>query len=174
MKPIPISPNSDYMAGEDGQIYSRTRYAGFGRKEYVDWYALAGHPSNKGYLHISLCHQNKKITKAVSRLVCMSFHGMPNPSNLQVRHLDGKKENNVPKNLKWGTQREQWMDARRHGTSQEGERHWASKLSNNEREHLRWAVKVGLCSRRFAAEVLNMSQASVSYICHGGRCKKHG
>ena len=32
LKPIPVSPNDDYMAGSDGQIYSRTKYKGFGRK----------------------------------------------------------------------------------------------------------------------------------------------
>jgi len=46
LRPIPISPNADYMAGSDGQIYSRTRYKGFGRKEYVDWYPLSGRLPN--------------------------------------------------------------------------------------------------------------------------------
>ena len=41
LRPIPVSPNDDYMAGSDGQIYSRTKYAGFGRKERVD--SRAGH-----------------------------------------------------------------------------------------------------------------------------------
>ena len=167
LRPIPVSPNSDYMAGEDGKIYSRTRYAGFGRKEFVEWYPLRGHQNGKGYLNVSLCHQNKKVTKSVSRLVCMAYHGMPTKESPQVRHLDGDKENNRPENLRWGNQAEQWQDARFHGTSHEGERHWAAKLSNEDRLCLRWAIKMGLCSQRHAARVLRVSQSCVSSIARG-------
>ena len=162
LKAIPVSPNSDYMAGEDGQIYSRTSYAGFGRKDYVDWYPLIGRDAGKGYLIVSLCHQNKKVTKSVHRLVCMAFHGMPNPVTLQVRHLDGSKANNRPENLLWGTQSEQWEDARAHETAHEGERHHASKFSNLERQHIWWAIRKGLCSQRLAARVLGVSPSSLS------------
>src|SRR5690349_17026518 len=104
LSPIPVSPNSDYMAGTDGNIYSRTKYAGFGRKEIVDWYPLAGHSTKKGYQTVSLCHNNVKITKSVHRLICMTFHGMPSSKTMQVRHLDGDPANNRPENLAWGTQ----------------------------------------------------------------------
>lgn len=100
LKAIPVSPNDDYMAGSDGKIYSRTRYAGFGRKEYVDWYALTGHAGKNSYMHISLCHENKKVTKSVHRLICLAFHGLPASPLMQVRHLDGNPTNNSPNNLK--------------------------------------------------------------------------
>lgn len=174
LREIPVSPNSDYMAGSDGRIYSRTKYAGFGAKAYVDWYPLAGHSSGRGYLIVSLCHKNKKVTKSVHRLVCMAFHGMPDPASLQVRHLDGNKQNNAPTNLAWGTQVDQWMDARSHGTSHEGERHWASKFSAVERQSLAWAIQKGLCSQHHAARVLGVSQASVCSILHSEQDKHCG
>ena len=164
LKKIPVSPNNDYRAGSDGQIYSRTLYAGFGVKECVDWYPLKGHIQKKGYQTVSLCHQNEKITASVHRLICMAFHGLPKTKSLQVRHLDGNPKNNKPINLKWGTQAENWQDRRIHGTASVGEKHWASKLSNKEREHLRWAIKKGLCSQRMAAKALGLSQATVSAI----------
>lgn len=164
LKPIPISPNSDYMAGSDGRIYSRTRYKGFGRKDYVDWYALAGHRNAKGYLTVSLCHENKKVTKHVHRLVCMAFHGMPPFRTAQVRHLDGMPENCVPDNLKWGSQQDNWLDRKAHGHGINGEKHHAAKLTDAEREHLRWALRTGLCSQRHAARMLGMSQAAISAI----------
>ena len=71
LKPIPVSPNDDYMAGSDGQIYSRTKYAGFGRKVVVDWYPLKGHATKKGYVTITMSHEGKRVTKAVHRLVCI-------------------------------------------------------------------------------------------------------
>lgn len=166
LKPIPVAPNSDYMAGSDGQIYSRTRYAGFGRKVLVDWYPLAGHRTKKGYRSITMCHENVKVTKNVHRLVCMAFHGMPEVATHQVRHLDGNRENNVPENLCWGTQEENWQDRIAHGNGIAGEKHHAAKLTDKERSHVRWAINNGLCSQRHAARVLGMSQAAMYAIVH--------
>jgi hypothetical protein len=166
LKAIPVSPNDDYMAGSDGHVYSRTKYAGFGRKDRVDWYPLVGHKTAKGYHSISMCHENAKVTKNVHRLICMAFHGMPATESMQVRHLDGNPENNKPENLCWGTQEENWQDRESHGRGNKGERHPASKLTNLERSHLRWAILKGLCSQRNAARTLGMSQASISSICH--------
>lgn len=162
--PIPVSPNSDYMAGDDGQIYSCTHYAGFGRKDRVEWYALKGHQSKKGYSIVSLCHENKKVTKSVHRLICMAFHGMPPKASMQVRHLDGNPENNLPANLMWGTQEENWQDREAHGNGISGERHHAAKLTNKERSHLKWALKMGLCSQRHAGRILGITQSSISHL----------
>lgn len=162
--PIQVSPNSDYMAGSDGHIYSRTKYKGFGKKVYVEWYPLKGAKTRKGYPSVSLCHENKKVTKSVHRLICMAFHGLPTTETMQVRHLDGNPENNVPENLEWGTQYENWEDRKMHGRVNYGEDHHAAKLTNLERDHLRWAIQKGLCSMRQAARALNMSSAAISAI----------
>lgn len=164
LRPIPVSPNDDYMAGSDGQVYSRTRYAGFGRKIRVDWYPLVGHKTKKGYRSITLCHENKKVTKNVHRLICLAFHGFPEVETMQVRHLDGNPDNNQPTNLAWGTQIDNWQDRRAHGRFTVGEKHHASKLTNAEREHLRWAIAKGLCSQKHAARMLGMSQSSIGSI----------
>lgn len=161
---IPGAPNDDYRAGSDGKVYSRTRYKGFGRKEYVDWYPLVGHRNAKGYVTISMSHENRKVTRHVHRLICAAFHGEPEQTTHQVRHLDGNPENNEPSNLRWGTQQENWADRKAHGNGCEGEKHHAAKLTNEERAHIRWAVAKGLCSGRHVARVLGMSQASISAI----------
>lgn len=167
LRPIPVSPNDDYRAGTDGQIYSRTRYAGFGRKDYVDWYPLSGHLKPKGYRSVSLCHNNVKVTKSVHRLVCMAFHGMPPRLTMQVRHLDGNPQNNCPTNLEWGTQEQNWQDRESHGRGMKGEKHHQSKLTDEERSHIRWAVEKGISSRRHIARILGMSQPAISSICRG-------
>ena len=165
LRAIPISPNEDYMAGTDGQIYSRTKYSGFGRKEYVEWYPLKGHMMGK-YLGISLCHQNKKVTKAVHRLVCMAFYGMPPSKSSQVRHLDGNYTNNNPLNLAWGTQEENWMDRKTHGHGNEGEKHPMAKLTDFEMKSLKWAIEKGLVSQHRAARMIGMSQAGIYAVVH--------
>lgn len=155
------------MAGDDGRIYSRTKYAGFGKKVFVDWYPLKGHDSGRGYQCVSLCHEGKKVTKSVHRMVCMAFHGQPSSQTLQVRHLDGNRSNNVPANLAWGTQVENWSDREAHGRGNSGEKHPFAKLTDFEREALKWALARGLCSQRNAARMLGMSQASVWEIVNG-------
>lgn len=166
LKAIPESPNKDYMAGSDGNVYSRTRYKGFGRKEYTDWYPLKPIKSNKGYLTISMSHNGKKTTRLLHRLICSAFHGEPKPKSLQVRHRDGNRENNRPENLLWGTQAENWDDRRLHGTASVGEKHWNSKFTDEERGHIRWAIEKGLCSQRHAARVLGVSQYAIYNIVH--------
>ena len=166
LKPIPISPNEDYMAGSDGQIYSRTKYKGFGRKEYVDWYPLQGHSNGKGYQNISMSHQNHKVTQNVHRLICMAFHGMPPFPSSQTRHLDGNPGNNLPGNLKWGTQEENWMDRKVHGRGTEGEKHPMAKLTNFEMKALKWSIEKGLVSQHHAAKILGMSQAGIYAVVH--------
>ncbi len=167
LMPIPSSPNADYMAGSDGNVYSRTQYKGFGKKVYVDWYPLRGHKTNKGYVSVSMCHENVKVTKNVHRLICEAFHGEPVPATLQTRHLDGNRENNVPTNLRWGTQAENWEDREAHGRGMKGEKHHQAKFTNAERQSIRWAIQKGLCSQSQAARVLGVTQRGISGIVHG-------
>lgn len=174
LKPIPSSPNDDYMAGSDGNVYSRTRYKGFGRKEYVDWYPLSGHVTAKGYVSISMSHENKKVTKHIHRLVCEAFHGAPPTPTHQVRHLDGNPANNVPTNMMWGTQEENWADRQAHGHGVKGEKHHAAKFTNFERQAIRWAVQKGLTSQRNAARVLGVTQSSIYEIVHGSEDSASG
>lgn len=164
LRPISVAPNDDYMAGSDGQIYSRTKYAGFGRKVLVDWYPLTGHRTKKGYLTITMSHEGKRVTKAVHRLICIAFHGEPPTPAAETRHLDGNGSNNLPSNLCWGSAIENWQDKRAHGTATVGERHPAAKFTDEEREHIRWAVKKGLCSQRHAARVLGVALSSIQGI----------
>ena len=166
LKPIPVSLNDDYMAGSDGNVYSRIKFRGFGRTEYTDWYPLKGARNMKGYYIISLCHKNTKVTKTVHSLICMSFHGQKAKASLQVRHLDGNKNNNRPENLKWGTQLENYQDMVAHGTLCKGEKHWASRLTDKERSALRWALDPGLCSQNNAAKILGMAESSIREIAN--------
>src|SRR5690606_33601502 len=100
-------------------------------------------------------------------LVCEAFYGKAPLTGAQVRHLDGDTENSLPGNLAWGTQAENWRDRSCHGHGIEGEKHHASKLSNAERAHVRWAIERGLCSQRHAARTLGMSQSAIGQMMIG-------
>jgi hypothetical protein len=53
---------------------------------------------------------------AVSRLVCLAFHGTC-PEGYQCAHLNGDPSDNRPTNLKWTTISENQLHKRLHGTS---------------------------------------------------------
>ena len=69
-----------------------------------------------GHLRISMCYHGIHTHVFVHRMVAEMF--IPNPDNLPlVRHLDGDPTNNVVWNLAWGTSKDNWEDAVRHGTA---------------------------------------------------------
>lgn len=76
-------------------------------------------------------------------VVCLTFVG-PRPPGQLVRHLDGSRENNVPRNLVWGTSLENEQDAFRHGTrTQMGETHAMAKLTAEQVREIRSAPRGG-------------------------------
>jgi hypothetical protein len=164
LKPIPNSPNSDYMAGSDGNIYSRTRFAGFGLKHFTEWYPLKPGHHKKGYLTVSISHLNKKKTMLVHRLVCGAFHGVPNGKK-EVRHLDGNPANNIPSNLVWGTAKENWADKRKHGTATVGERHPMSILSDKQRFEIHSLYLQGISQRKLA-KIYGVTQSAIWVVLH--------
>lgn len=65
----------------------------------------------------------------VNRAVCTAFHG-PAPSDRhEAAHGDGDTLNNAPGNLRWATPTENAADKEVHGTSSQGERNGAARLS---------------------------------------------
>lgn len=169
-KKIPNAPNDNYCAGSDGKVYSRTKQIRTTNSNKGEWFPLTPSNNGNGYKIISLCGgKRKKVTKAVHTLVCSAFNGEKTSLAYRVRHLDGNKINNIPSNLCWGTQEEDWVDRKVHGTGMEGEKHFASKLSDKEREHLKWAIQKGLVSQGVAAKILGMTQAGIGYITHKKR-----
>jgi len=67
-----------------------------------------------GYWRVTLSKQGKKKRQCVHQLVCKAFHGPPK-EGMQVRHLDGDKNNNDYNNLCWGTAKENIEDRTKHG-----------------------------------------------------------
>ena len=148
----------NYCAGSNGVIYSRAR---------GDWRPLKAHGNGNGYPSVTIMDGARKTTRSVHSLVCEAFYGPAPFAGAQVRHLDGNSENSVPGNLAWGTQAENWRDRRCHGNGLEGEKHHAAKLSDVEREHIRWAIERGLCSQRHAARTLGMTQSAIGGMMTG-------
>jgi hypothetical protein len=66
--------------------------------------------STRGYRRVNL--RGKAVH--VHQLVLEAFVG-PKPAGLEARHLDDDRLNNLASNLAWGTRKENYDDAVRHG-----------------------------------------------------------
>lgn len=80
---------------------------------------------HRGYMHVSLCKDNKKKTFSVHRLVATAF--IPNVDRKpEVNHKNGNRADNRVENLEWVTRSEN----ERHAYDQLGkqpQRYWAGK-----------------------------------------------
>lgn len=116
---VKISRFPKYEFSPLGVVISHTRKAPFIMKpirmgEYRGLQLLKADGSReKAYLH---------------RLIAEAFHG-PCPNDMVCRHIDGDRRNNAASNLAWGSQSENNLDKRRHGTSPDGERNPMAKLT---------------------------------------------
>lgn len=82
---------------------------------------LSPHKSSGGYLFIRLTVNGHQKSVCVHKLVTEIFLGK-RPIGLQVRHLDGNKENNRIDNLVYGTAKENGADNTRLGVMPRGEK----------------------------------------------------
>jgi hypothetical protein len=121
-----------YRVGSDGSVWSCVRIGRYKRFS-PDWHRLRPHAQHRGHLLAQLGRGDQRF---VHRLVLEAFVG-PCPEGMECRHLDGNPGNNRLENLAWGTARENWEDALRHGTAAlkpggtapRGEEHPYSKLT---------------------------------------------
>ena len=159
LRTIPLLPKkaSYYRAGSDGQVYTRLTTSG---KTTDTWRPLVGGYTS-GYRRYSLCVDTVRYYLTAHRCVCSAFHGLPECKTLQVRHLDGDRKNNLPSNLAWGTQQQNWIDRVAHGRGMDGEKHHMAKFTDEEMRHIHYAVTRNLVSQWHASKILGVSQSAI-------------
>lgn len=114
--PIPFAPH--YEAMNDGRIFSRYNWRGYGRRQVTPILNDDGYPS------VRLSVAGKRRHFAVYKIVACLFLQTRRPSpQHEIRHIDGNKENNHWWNLEWGTRQDNADDRERHGRTSRGERH---------------------------------------------------
>lgn len=152
-------PNFDgYYAGSDGFIYSDYyNWRGYGFRKLTPAF------NKYGYLAINLMlGKNKRTTRRVHVLVCSAFHGTKPFDTLEVRHLDGNKENNVPSNLKWGTKSENALDRSKHGKPR-------GRYGNNQKLTIDQVNKIKKTDGKYVdiAKEYNVTPNTISFIRRG-------
>lgn len=97
--------DTNYSVSSFGRVRSEYRVIkrSNGRQHTIESKVLKTAIDSGGYERCAIMVDGKLVTHKVHRLVAMVFHG---PSNLEVNHIDGDKNNNREDNLEWCTRSE--------------------------------------------------------------------
>ena len=142
-----------YSIDENGNVYSKRSWRGIKNRILI--------PSKNEYGYLRVFLTKNKETKGITlhKLMATTFLGA-RESNMQVRHLDGNKENNKLSNLCYGTALENAKDRRNHLKTARGEKIGTSKLSNIDVEDIRNSK----LSQKELSKIYNVSIANISLI----------
>lgn len=142
-----------------------------GSVRYVAWLPMKPWKNRQsGYLNVSLCGLGRSpCATLVHRLVMLTFVG-PSPPGLEVRHLNGRPDDNRLINLAYGTHAENMADTTLHGVIPAGEWHWAAKLTEAQVIKALHDLADG-ATQDEVAKPLGVSRHCISRIWNGGTWK---
>lgn len=109
-KPLPDEPL--YEASNLGNVRSWNGLGAHAGKRQKEPRLLAQREGPNTYLQVEL----RSRTRYVHRLVLLAFRGEPPPGH-EAAHLNGKRQDNRIRNLKWCTHRENQLHKRAHRTN---------------------------------------------------------
>jgi hypothetical protein len=160
-----------YQVSNTGRVRSLCRRVVCAHLGRVRWYCgrvLSARIMGAGYLMVSLSRGGNVRGFYVHRLVCLAFHGAPQPGQ-EVDHGDGDRTNAHSYNLRWATSAENAQDKVLHGTHNRGERSPVALLSWSDVHAIR--TKTSLTHRE-AAALYGVARETVRHI-RANRAWKH-
>ena len=107
-----------YIVYDDGRVWSPRTH------RFLRPYAC----KRDGYLSYVLYDGHGNSVRYTAHFLMLHCFVGKRPQGKVARHLDGNPANNRLSNLKWGTQKQNWDDKRKHGRATIGERHGRAKL----------------------------------------------
>lgn len=135
---------------------------------------LSQYVSNSGYYRVNLWRNNKCKAPYIHQLVAKTFikNKLGKP---QVNHLDGVKFNNNVRNLKWCTNKENYLHALNAGLLSppiSGEDHSKTKLTNAQALEIRKVILNKTLTRKMISDKYGVSECVVAGI-RNGRSFRH-
>ncbi len=164
-----------YQASNLGNIRSLTRFTKDKRydvKKTLKGKLLKLTKREDGYLIITF-RKNKTAKKfRVHRLICETF--IENIENKPcVNHINGNKTDNSIKNLEWCTYKENMIHAFETGLSPSGEKHYISKLNNEQVLEIKQILKKDYILKDIAKKY-NVTHTCIIQIRKGKSWKSIG
>jgi len=158
---MPIPSAKGYEVSSLGRVKSipRTILTSNGQSRSYKGHILAITPHAKGYSSVTL--GRGKEGSLIHRLVLEAFVG-PCPEEMECRHLNGIKTDNMVSNLCWGTPLENGEDRIRHGTTTRK----GAKLTPNLVPHIRQLLREGRTQKDIGS-IYGVRQAAISDIALG-------
>ena len=150
-----------YEVSDRGRVRALERTTRHGRKRKR--HVLKAVPQGGSYLRVDLSRDNRQRTRLVHQLVLEAFVGPAN--GMQVRHLNGKRQDNRLENLCWGTISENALDRSKHGRgTPSGQASPRAILTRDEVRAIRAWPRYG---RGLYAQYSHVSKAAVDAIRAG-------
>jgi hypothetical protein len=142
-----------YSIDKSGNVYSKRSWRGVRNRILI--------PSKNEYGYLRVFLTKNGVTKGITvhKLMATTFLG-ERKENMQVRHLDGNKENNNLSNLIYGTALENAKDRKLHLKTAFGEKIGSSKLSAQDVLNIRNSN----LSQKELSKKHNVSIANISMI----------
>ncbi len=137
IKEIPGYP--DYLADDDGNIYSMKPYRNFApipKEPRLVQIVIMGSKKRKFYRYVYIMQTGKVRTIKVSVLILLTFVS-PRPVGMFACHgVNGSLDDSL-KNLYWATPKQNTADRKRDGTYGAGENHHSHKLNESKVKQIR-------------------------------------
>lgn len=156
-----------YMISLDGTVWSCVIGRGLkARNSHVPQRALKPSVDTTGYLVVCLTDGNRKVNRAVHRLLAIAY--IDNPKSLpQVNHKDGNPLNNQLGNLEWATAGINTRHAIDMGMTDPRTRHPA--LAGVEKQDLAGNPIQEYLSLHDAERMTGVAWQNISKVCRGLR-----
>jgi len=115
-----------------------------------------------GYLTVSFSRDGIKKTYRVHCMICEAFIGV-RPNEMEVRHLNGQRDDNRAENLVYGTHQENEADRVLHGTDGNGEKNVNAKLTADQVREIRMLLETDV-KRHKVAEMFYVDARTITHI----------
>lgn len=167
------------------ELWKRTKYPGYWVSDYGRVYSeltrkfIYGSPNPKtGYIDFSLKCNGVRHRAYLHQLVAEAFIDNYNDGYL-VRHMDDTPSNNMPWNLKWGTDYDNAHDCINAGRAYNFSREDIEKANEVRRTpivavNLKTGDEIEYISQQEASRDLRMSQGSINRVLRGLSKHAHG
>lgn len=155
-KPIPDCDG--YFASNKGRVKN-------GKTEVI----YTGHVNEKGYIMVSVIELGIRKYKNTARLVASAFHGKCD--HKMVLHNNGNPADNRPENLRYGTAKDNYDDAVKHGTNSKGTIHGGAKLKPDDILKIREEYNSGKSSYNKLGEKYGVTKHTIYRVIKGDNWK---